>query len=83
MQQPGSGMDADERANIQLADFSIAEFAAELAEEHADRRSLLKGKQPTGGFHKRHLVRPVAAAEISLTWHTRGCIQHSGQFAPC
>lgn len=47
---------ADATGAVKLTDFSIAELAAELAEEQADRRSLLKGKQPTGGFHKRHLV---------------------------
>ncbi|KAK9796343.1 hypothetical protein WJX73_010652 [Symbiochloris irregularis] len=46
----------DGAENLKLTDFSIAEYADELAEEQADRRHLLKGAQPTGGFHKRHLV---------------------------
>lgn len=50
---------ADEAGNLKLTDFSIAEYAAELAEDQADRRNLLKGGQPTGGFHKRHLVRSL------------------------
>ncbi|CAL8468340.1 g7880 [Coccomyxa elongata] len=39
-----------------LGDFGIAELAAVLAEEQADRTNLIRGGKPSGGFHKRHLV---------------------------
>ena len=58
---------ADVSGAVQLADFSIADFAADLAEEQADRGSVLKGHQPTGGFHKRHLV----GAGVSLPPNVR------------
>ena len=39
-----------------LGDFGIAELAAVLAEEQADRSNLIRRGKPSGGFHKRHLV---------------------------
>ena len=41
---------------MRLIDFSIAQFADELAADQADRGNLVKGRSPTGGFHKRHMV---------------------------
>lgn len=43
-------------SGLKLCDFGLAEIAAELAEQQADRANLI-GHAPTGGFHKRHMVR--------------------------
>ncbi|KAK9828917.1 hypothetical protein WJX72_002777 [[Myrmecia] bisecta] len=39
-----------------LTDFGIAEYAAELEAEAADRNNLVGRGKPSGGFHKRHMV---------------------------
>ncbi len=55
-----------------LGDFGIAELAAVLAEEQADRTNLIRGGKPSGGFHKRHLVSPLTlpAGFLRLTCTT-------------
>ena len=42
---------------VRLGDFGIAELAADLEEEQRDRSSLVGRGKPSGGFHKKHLVR--------------------------
>ena len=47
---------------VKLGDFGIAELAADLEEEQRDRHNLVGRGKPSGGFHKRHLVRCAAHA---------------------
>ncbi len=42
---------------VKLGDFGIAELAADLEAQQRDRSSLVGRGKPSGGFHKRHLVR--------------------------
>ena len=44
---------------LKLGDFGLAEVADDLAEEQADRSNLVGKGKPSGGFHKRHLVRAL------------------------
>jgi hypothetical protein len=59
---------------VKLGDFGLAEVAAELAEQQADRASLI-GQSPSGGFHKRHMVMP-STAPVPPSLHSALCSQH-------
>jgi len=68
---------AGEDGAAQLGDFGLAAAAAELQAELADARSVLAGGKPSGGFHKRHAVRPRcptarARAPASPAWDRTG-----------
>ena len=43
----------DAGGDLKLADFGIAELAAVLEEENAERSTLVGVGKPSGGFHKR------------------------------
>ena len=60
-----SAVFADEEGRIGITDFGIAVLEAELAREFEDRQSLLGQQSPSGGFHKRHLVR-LSKPEVLL-----------------
>lgn len=47
---------------VKLGDFGIAELAADLEEEQRDRSSLVGQGKPSGGFHKKHLVRCLSCS---------------------
>jgi hypothetical protein len=51
------GVQAGADGGIAITDLGIAMLERELASEQADRQSLLGVGNPSGGFHKRHLVR--------------------------
>lgn len=51
---------------VKLGDFGLAEVAAELAEEQADRSNLVGKGRPSSGFHKKFLVRCWAAQSHSV-----------------
>lgn len=64
---------AGEDGVARLGDFGLAEVAAELEAELADARSVLAGGKPSGGFHKRHMVRHVLR-DLQLILAQRGSI---------
>lgn len=47
---------ADSEGSIKISDFGIAISEEVLAAEHADARSTIGQHNPSGGFHKRHMV---------------------------
>ena len=52
---------ADQEDRIGITDFGIAVLEEELAAELKDRQSMIGQQSPSGGFHKRHLVRLLDA----------------------
>ena len=47
---------AGQDGTMMITDFGIALLEASLAAEQADRQSLVGKRNPSGGFHKRHMV---------------------------
>ena len=60
---------------VKLGDFGIAELAADLEEEQRNRHSLIGRGKPSGGFHKRHLVRAQPLLETLYSrLNCRSCV---------
>ena len=52
---------------MMITDFGIALLEASLAAEQADRQSMVGKRNPSGGFHKRHMVSILSVLSNSLS----------------